>query len=101
MLRKGEANNVLVFPEADYDNSMFGYSEGQYTFTHKAYGADMFRYSWNFGQNWTTWKNWEDTTFIDKGVFQDSDLFWDNDHILVQCKSTFPFASAQYSPDLG
>ncbi|KII88464.1 glycosyltransferase family 5 protein [Plicaturopsis crispa FD-325 SS-3] len=84
MVRKGSAQNVMVFPEADYDNDAFGYSNGQYTFTHKAFGADMFRYSWNFGQNWTTWKNWEDVTTIDSNVFDDSALFWTGQHIMVQ-----------------
>jgi alpha-1,3-glucan synthase len=87
LLRKGETNNVMVFPENDYDNdSSFGFSNNQYTFAHKAYGADMFRYSWNFGQNWTQWANWEDTTIISQSVFQGSDKFWDGDHIMVQCQ---------------
>lgn len=87
LIRKGEASNVMIFPENEYDtNSSFGFSNGQYTFAHKAYGADMFRYSWNFGQNWTAWANWEDTTTISKDVFQNSDNFWDGDHIMVQCE---------------
>lgn len=86
MIRKGSLDNVMVFPASEYDNSAFGFSNGQYTFTHKALGADMFRYSWNFGQNWTTWTNWEDTTNIDAGVFDNSDLFWPGHHIMVQCE---------------
>ncbi|TFK42547.1 hypothetical protein BDQ12DRAFT_281172 [Crucibulum laeve] len=86
LLRKGAPDNVMVFPDNDYDTSgAFAFSDGHYTFTHKAYGADMFRYSWNFGQNWTDWKNWEDTTTIDASVFQScGDCFWDGDHIMVQ-----------------
>ena len=77
----------MVFPENDYDtNSSFTLSNDNYSFTHLAYGADMFRYSWNFGQNWTTWTAWEDTTTISKTVFEDSDLFWSGNHIQVQCK---------------
>jgi alpha-1,3-glucan synthase len=91
LIRKGEANNVMVFPENEYDtDSSFGFSNGQYTFAHKAYGADMFRYSWNFGQNWTQWANWEDTTIISKDVFANSANFWDGDHIMVQCQFTPP-----------
>ncbi|KAF8197459.1 modular protein with glycoside hydrolase family 13 and glycosyltransferase family 5 domains [Pholiota molesta] len=67
LLRKGAANNVMVFTENDYDtNSSFTLTGDSYTFTHRAYGADMFRYSWNFGQNWTDWANWEDVTTINK-----------------------------------
>ncbi len=75
----------MVFPENDYDDDVFTKSDGKYTFTHKAYGAEKFRYSWNFGQNWTDWTDWEDTTTIDNDVFSDSELFWDGDHIVVQC----------------
>ncbi|KAF8212206.1 glycoside hydrolase family 13 and glycosyltransferase family 5 protein [Mycena galopus ATCC 62051] len=85
LVRKGQADNVMVFPENAYDtNSSFGFSNDQYTFAHKAYGADMFRYSWNFGQNWTQWANWEVMTIISKDVFQNSDNFWEGDHIMVQ-----------------
>jgi alpha-1,3-glucan synthase len=78
----------MVFPESDYDNSAFGFSNGQYTFSHKAYGADSFRYSWNFGRNWTQWKSWEDTTFIDANNFGGPENFWQGQHIQVQCKLT-------------
>ncbi|KAJ7172450.1 modular protein with glycoside hydrolase family 13 and glycosyltransferase family 5 domains [Mycena filopes] len=85
MVRKGETNNVMIFPENEYDkDSSFGFSNGQYTFAHKAFGADMFRYSWNFGRNWTDWANWEATTIIAADVFTDSANFWDGDHIMVQ-----------------
>ena len=86
LLRKGSAKNVLVFPDSDHDNDAFGFSNGQYTFTHQAFGADMLRYSTNFGQNWTEWRNWEDTTTIDPKEFSDEDQFWDGEHIMVQCK---------------
>lgn len=87
MIRKGSAKNVMVNPLNDFDNDAFGWSDGKYTFTHKAYGADMFRYSWNFGKNWTTWQNWEDTTSIDASVFDDDNKenFWEGQHIMVQC----------------
>ncbi|KAI0306448.1 modular protein with glycoside hydrolase family 13 and glycosyltransferase family 5 domains [Multifurca ochricompacta] len=84
LIRKGASDNVMVFPGSDYDGSSFGFSNGQYTFSHRAYGADSFRYSWNFGRNWTQWKSWEDTTFIDSSVFDQSDNFWQGQHIIVQ-----------------
>ncbi|KAI9466337.1 glycoside hydrolase family 13 and glycosyltransferase family 5 protein [Lactarius psammicola] len=89
LIRKGTSSNVMVFPESDYDNSAFGLSNGQYSFSHKAFGADSFRYSINFGRNWTQWKPWEDTTFIDASAFDDSDLFWQGQHIMVQYWSDF------------
>ncbi|KAF9483766.1 modular protein with glycoside hydrolase family 13 and glycosyltransferase family 5 domains [Pholiota conissans] len=95
LLRKGAPNNVMVFPENDYDtNSSFTLSGDKYTFTHRAYGADMFRYTWNFGQNWTDWTNWEDVTTIEKSVFDNSELFWKGDHIQVQYWSQATLSSA-------
>jgi alpha-1,3-glucan synthase len=77
----------MVFPTNDYDNSgSFTLSNGKYSFAHKAYGADLLRYSWNYGRNWTDWKAWEDTTVIDGGIFSDPSLFWPGDHIQVQCE---------------
>jgi alpha-1,3-glucan synthase len=85
MVRKGASNNVMVFPEANYDNSAFGILDGDYTFTHRALGADMFRYSWNFGKSWTEWNSWEDVTTIDSSVFEGHEKFWEGQHITVQC----------------
>ena len=76
----------MVFPESDYNNSAFGFANGQYTFSHQAFGADSFRYSTNFGRNWTQWNPWEDTTFIDASAFDTPDIFWQGQHIMVQCE---------------
>ena len=86
LLRKGSANNAIVFPTtADYDNSAFSYSGGKYTFQHKALGADKLRYSWNYGMNWSDWKAWESTTTVDSQQFVSLDIY-DGDHIIVQCE---------------
>ena len=91
LLRKGAADNVMVFPRNDYDSSgSFTLSNGTYSIVHKAYGADLFRYSWNYGRNWTDWKAWENRTIIDGSIFSGPSLFWPGDHIQIQCKP-FPF----------
>ncbi|CUA76935.1 alpha-1,3-glucan synthase [Rhizoctonia solani] len=85
LLRKGSSKNVMVFPDADYDNEAFGYSDGSYTFTHSAIGADRFRYSWNYGKNWTDWTAYEDKTTIPGSVFNPTDdMFWEGEHLIVQ-----------------
>ncbi|KAI0950602.1 hypothetical protein AcV7_009015 [Taiwanofungus camphoratus] len=84
LVRKGSSTNVIVFPDSDYDNGGLQSSDGKYTYTHKAYGADMFRWSWNFGQNWTQWQNWEDTTTMDANLFDNSENFWKGQHLMVQ-----------------
>jgi alpha-1,3-glucan synthase len=85
LVRKGAPGNVMVFPNSDYNNSAFAFSDGKYTFQHSAYGAELFRYSWNFGMNWTQWAAWEDTTTIDADIFTSSANWWEGDHIMVQC----------------
>lgn len=87
LLRKGKADNVMVFPDADYDSGAFAPSGSEYTFTHNAIGADQFRYSINFGQSWTTWQTYETTTTIsNSSFFSDSvNNWWEGQHITVQC----------------
>src|SRR5438132_7147799 len=84
---KGTADNVMVFPLSDYDNSAFAYSAGQYQFTHKAYGVDMFRYSGNFGRSWANWTNWENITIIPLSIFTNASNFWPGQYVMFQCKA--------------
>ncbi|KAJ3541757.1 hypothetical protein NM688_g6042 [Phlebia brevispora] len=93
LLRKGSANNIMVFPDADYDSSVFGFSNGNYTFQHNALGADKLRWSWNFGQNWTQWQDWEDTTQMDADLFDNKDNFWTGQHVMVQYWSALATAA--------
>ncbi|KAF8580884.1 glycosyltransferase family 5 protein [Ramaria rubella] len=95
LLRKGSSANVMVFPEADYDNAAFTSSGGDYFFTHKAFGAELLRYSWDYGQNWSTWTPWENTTQIPGSTFSQSGLFWEGQHIIVQYWSSLVASSAQ------
>ncbi|KIY70932.1 glycosyltransferase family 5 protein [Cylindrobasidium torrendii FP15055 ss-10] len=85
LLRKGKADNVMVWPYNDYDASDSFKKDGDnYKFTHHALGATKFRYSGNFGQNWTVWQDWEDETTIKSSQLTGSDYFWDGEHIMVQ-----------------
>ncbi|KIK57781.1 glycosyltransferase family 5 protein [Collybiopsis luxurians FD-317 M1] len=94
LLRKGTSGNVMVFPENDYNSSALTQSDGKYLFTHSAYGADKFRYSWNYGQNWTNWTNWEDTSTIDTSAFDGTNQFWEGSHIMVQYWSQAALSSS-------
>ncbi|KAG8934063.1 Cell wall alpha-1,3-glucan synthase ags1 [Tulasnella sp. 418] len=85
LLRKGLAGNVMVFPDNDYDKDAFQYADGKFTFKHQAYGADMFRYSWDFGKNWSDWAAWEPATTIPETRFDKAeDMFWDGAHVMMQ-----------------
>jgi alpha-1,3-glucan synthase len=88
LLRKGSSHNVMVFQDEDYDKTgAFTRSGGKYAFAHQAKGADLFRYSWNFGKNYTRWTPYEDVTTIPAEVFDNCiDCFWQGNHIIVQCK---------------
>lgn len=94
LLRKGSSKNVMVFPDSDYDASAFTQSGGSYIFNHSAFGADMFRYTGDFGQHWVPWQNWEDQTTIDNSVFEGSDNFWQGQHIIVQYWSQAALSSS-------
>lgn len=89
LLRKGLADNVMVWPDNDYDGGALSKdSSGNWAFAHKAVGADMFRYSVDFGQTWSTWVNYEDNTSINNSTFfSSSDNWWSGEHIIVQCES--------------
>jgi len=91
MIRKGSSKNVMIFPRNDYDNSAFQLSGDKYTFTHNAIGADLARYTWNYGQNWTDWFAIEAVTTIPASVFDHTEeMFWDGAHIIMQCKFLCP-----------
>lgn len=81
--RYGKADNPFTFSESDYDNSVFAApSDGDYTLTHKGWGAEMFRYSANFGQEWTEWADMESVTTLNKTMFENQ--WWNGDHLMVQ-----------------
>ncbi|KAL0581705.1 hypothetical protein V5O48_000287 [Marasmius crinis-equi] len=83
LLRKGASDNVMIFPENDYTNGLT-YSNGHLQYMHRALGADLFRYSMNFGMNYTNWTRWEDVTAINSDVYNGIFKFWEGDHIMVQ-----------------
>ena len=91
LLRVGQSDNPMVFPNsANYSNSMlFKDADHSLYVSHKAAGADMFRYSLNFG---TTYSDWEiysngknpNTTLLPK-VWSGTKLQdWNGEHVIVQ-----------------
>lgn len=89
LVRKGTKANVMVFPELDYDKDgeALQLVDDHYVFTHQARGAELFRYSWNFGQSYTRWMPYENETVIPAEVFDAClECFWEGQHIIVQCK---------------
>jgi alpha-1,3-glucan synthase len=87
LIRKGNINNAMVFPNSDYDGHALTSSGGKYMFTHKALGADAFRYTWDYGQTWSSWQAWEANTTVDGKAVASSGI-WSGQHIVVQCQWT-------------
>lgn len=77
----------MVFPDSDYASGSLAEEGDNLVFTHNAFGADMFRYSWDFGMNWTQWQNWEDQTTVPMSLFNTKSNFWQGQHLMFQCGS--------------
>ena len=89
MLRIGEADNPIVFPmSANYSSTLLHRSPTKQLYiSHKAPGADKFRYSLNFGTTYSAWEdygNGSNTTLAPK-VWTGSKLQdWKGEHVIVQ-----------------
>ncbi|KZO95858.1 glycosyltransferase family 5 protein [Calocera viscosa TUFC12733] len=82
VFRKGQPNNVLIDSSQDYDNDAFGWDGSEYTFTHKAIGADLVRYTWNYGQNWSDWQAYQNVTTMPAANFEGQ--WWSGNHVIMQ-----------------
>ena len=91
LLRVGQSDNPMVFPgTANYsDNMLFKDTDNNLYVSHKAAGADMFRYSLNFGTTFGDWQNYisgenPNTTLAPK-VWSGTKLqSWKGEHVIVQ-----------------
>ena len=85
--RKGKKNNVMVFPDSDYDTAALTENGGNLVFTHSAFRAEKLRYSINFGKNRTDWTDWEDTmTILKSSAFKNKEFLWKGNHAVVNCE---------------
>lgn len=82
LLRVGAPDNVMVYPSADYSSTLFSSSGGTYSLNHSAAGADMFRYSADFGQTWSGWGIYEAQSTLNSTMF--ANHWWKGDHVVVQ-----------------
>lgn len=93
LFRIGAEDNTFVFPDHDYDNSIFEVNGDSYTLKHKAWGADKFRYSADFGKTWTPWTDMEETTALNATAFKNH--WWKGDHLMVHYYSALGGTAAQ------
>lgn len=91
LLRVGQSDNPMVFPNsANYSyNMLFRDTDHSLYVSHKAAGADMFRYSLDFGTTYSDWEGFNNggnpnTTLAPK-VWSGTKLqVWEGEHVIVQ-----------------
>lgn len=89
LLRSGLDDNPMVFPSANYSSNVLFRGESGLYVSHKAAGADKFRYSLDFG---TTYSDWQDypggtnaTSTLAPKVWSGTKLQdWDGEHVILE-----------------
>ena len=86
LFRLGASDNPLISPLANYSTSLVHKSNDDLYIQHRAAGADMFRYSSDFGLSWTDWTTYSGgNTTITIPAWTGTDAQkWDGTHIRVQ-----------------
>ena len=91
LLRVGRGDNPMVFPSSANQSTtmLFKDANSSLYVSHKAAGADMFRYSLNFGTSYSVWEDYcnganPNTTLAPK-VWSGTTLQdWSGEHVIVQ-----------------
>ena len=88
LLRVGQMDNPMVFPRsANYSDSILQKdANGSLYISHKAAGADLFRYSTNWQSSWSDWLPYSGgNTTIEKQPWSGTKAqAWTGDHIIVE-----------------
>lgn len=96
LFRLGQPNNPVVFPTtANYSSTLLVRTQNELMLNHTAAGADLFRYSTNFG---TTFSDWQAYTggiqAIEKQAWSGTNLQkWKGEHVRVEYFSRFAGSS--------
>ncbi|KAJ5344880.1 hypothetical protein N7452_002884 [Penicillium brevicompactum] len=108
LLRLGSHDNPLISPLSNYSSTLVSKSDDTYYVQHNAAGADLFRYSSDFGRSWNNWTTYEGgKTAVDVPVFDGpKTMKWEGTHIRVQYFSRLTGSSdymqeGDYSSDSG
>lgn len=88
LFRIGQHDNPIVFPRSgNYSNTLFHeHADGSLYISHKAAGADKFRYSTNFASTWSKWEPYlgGNTTIQSQEWSGTKDQEWPGKHVIVQ-----------------
>ena len=88
LFRVGQSNNPVVFPRtANYSTTLLSQSDsGKLMLHHSAVGADLFRYSTNFGSSFSDWMPYQGGVHeIHKQAWSGTSLqAWNGEHVRVE-----------------
>jgi alpha-1,3-glucan synthase len=87
LIRVGNAENPIVHLSANYSQSLLSRSDdGKHSLSHKAAGADKWRYSLNWGSAWSNWQDLTDVnvTLADQPWSGTKRQEWEGSHVMVQ-----------------
>lgn len=88
LFRIGKTDNPIVFPRTgNYsEDLLYEYKNGSLFLSHRAAGADSFRYSTNWGSTWSDWERYtgENTTLKHQKWTGTKIQQWEGKHVMVQ-----------------
>ncbi|RDW75869.1 glycoside hydrolase family 13 protein [Coleophoma crateriformis] len=98
LFRVGQTDNPVVFPRlANYTLGLLHQnSDGSLYVSHKAAGADKFRYSLNWESTWSNWTSYTggNTTLETQPWTGTSKQKWDGEHVIMQYFSNLTGSSS-------
>ncbi|EPY53741.1 alpha-1,3-glucan synthase Mok13 [Schizosaccharomyces cryophilus OY26] len=84
-LRFGKPDNPMIFQNASRASDLLIENDEKLYIKHKAAGADLFRYSFDFGLTWSEWEPYQDSlTECTSFARNISKKTWDGHHVSVQ-----------------
>lgn len=87
LIRVGKLDNPILQLSANYSQNLLSRDDqGQHTVTHKAAGADMWRYSLNWGSSWSSWQDLDqvNATLEEQSWSGTKSQEWEGSHVMVQ-----------------
>ncbi|KAK3384909.1 alpha-1,3-glucan synthase [Podospora didyma] len=91
LIRVGKADNPVVWPfRANYSSSLLVANGDKLSVSHKAPGADKWRYSLNWGSSWSDWLpyNGGGSATLDRQAWEGAKhQEWEGQHVIVQYHS--------------
>ncbi|KAA1077051.1 Cell wall alpha-1,3-glucan synthase ags1 [Puccinia graminis f. sp. tritici] len=83
IFRKGRKQNPITFSDVWYSESLLENRDGKYALRSDAAGADLMRYSIDFGNTYSNWTQYSSDLILPDNAFSIS-KFWEGDHVRVQ-----------------